>query len=406
MTSAQNVFLCAYFTSGILLSYDTIDSITTPRFLMSDALKDSTGSNIPLAAYTARDTTEATTSRPVSSLSIFLHIVTLLEVFLGVVLCLILLIKTLIRPLSITKSSRTLSDRPVIYSLCCGGILMSCHVLPIYVWQQFQTRTVSITTLTNVCFLQLGLFHLGFCLFYMSLLLELHRLTERVFKVQQKSHLMCQFLAVIGLPSLLMVSYFVVWYFFYSHDPRHCLVSRHHDYIIILEKVAILAALYLMVPVHKVYPTKDTIWTLIALLISFLGGVTFYVIRLSTESMVSSAVNAILAETHVYIYIATIVVVNLFLKVEVSSANEIAEDLHVESRSRSFIKLSGLTRRLSRLSRHMSIAPSTSHRSQSGLALRPTEDDLQNQTMFQRSLRRQTTSVPTPNADAPTVVWY
>ncbi|XP_055880169.1 uncharacterized protein LOC106074747 isoform X2 [Biomphalaria glabrata] len=349
---------------------------------MSDALGDSTASNVPLAAYTARDATEAITSRPVSSLSIFLHVVTLLEVFLGVVLCLILLIKTLIRPLSITKSPRTLSDRPVIYSLCCGGILMSCHVLP------------------------LGLFHLGFCLFYMSLLLELHRLTERVFKVQQKSHLMCQFLAVIGLPSLLMVSYFVVWYFFYSHDPRHCLVSRHHDYIIILEKVAILAALYLMVPVHKVYPTKDTIWTLIALLISFLGGVTFYVIRLSTESMVSSAVNAILAETHVYIYIATIVVVNLFLKIEVSSANEIAEDLHAESRSRSFIKLSGLTRRLSRLSRHMSIAPSTSHRSQSGLALRPTEDDLQNQTMFQRSLRRQTTSVPTPNADAPTVVWY
>ncbi|KAK0050370.1 hypothetical protein Bpfe_020254 [Biomphalaria pfeifferi] len=372
---------------------------------MSNTLKDSTGSNIPLAAYTARDTTEAT-SRPESSLSIIVDVVTLLEVFLAVVLCLILLIKTLIRPLSITKSLRTLSDRPVIYSLCCGGILMSCHVLPIYVWQQFQTRTVSTTTLTNICFLQLGLFHLGFCLFYMSLLLELHRLTERVFKVQQKSHLMCQFLTAIGLPSLLMFSYFVVWYFFYSHDSRHCLVSRHHDYIIILEKVAILAALYLMVPVHKVYPTKDTIWTLIALLISFLGGVTFYVIRLSTESMVSSAVNAILAETHVYIYIVTIVVVNLFLKVEVSSANEVAEDLHVESRSRSFLKLSGLTRRLSRLSRHMSIAPSTSHRSQSGLALRPTEDVLQNQTMFQRSLRRQTTSVPTPNADAPTVVWY
>ncbi|CAL1546100.1 unnamed protein product [Lymnaea stagnalis] len=259
-----------------------------------------------------------------STLELILHYMSF--TMMVIIICFSCILMVFTKDTENLSALATVKENILIYVLSFGAMFQALTIAPIYYarnpfWRDFHYHTLPPSVLRLVCAFELWLFHLGFCLFYTALFLGIYRMTLRINKNKFSSKIARHVFLVICLPTVALIGYFVVWLVFYQHPPESCLTSRHHDYLFIVENSVLLMTLFMIVPIHQIYPRPHSKCVCIALVVSLVLGTTLYFVRICTENVWSAGLEALFAELHAWTYVLILLVANIKWKVQMLQAD-------------------------------------------------------------------------------------
>ncbi|XP_059156187.1 uncharacterized protein LOC131941184 [Physella acuta] len=248
----------------------------------------------------------------------FIHTLTLIIMSSVIAVCLLLAVTRVF--VTMWWPLYTLFDKSYTILICLAGIMLSLHVLPMYltkypIWKFFHPAYVDPHLQDIACFAQLAIFHLGLGLFLTVLLIETYKLSYRESQIQFPEANTCIWLPSVFICVCMVMEalYLSTWFLLYPHDTKYCMTSRHQDYLFIIENVLIMLSLFLVTSAYATNHTCDTIVDYLALTVGLYGGVALYFARICLEGKYSAAVDALLAEIHSFLYVFILIIGNIYL---------------------------------------------------------------------------------------------